>query len=770
MLSEKIKKRPLSGKFLLFKNNVEERPKLDLLNSNKLNVIKELKDKFNKNEDKVETKLNTKTFAETKENNTNSSINQITDKTEFLEMLSKQKESDKEALDNIIVNEVNRIKNVNEKKKKLNDINLIEKNYDDLYIWQNLFNHSRPLSNYTTLKRRKIKKLEENKDLEEFKSPVILVDLYEDQMNLYFGKNNLIQTEGTKNKIRSAREKYDLNNNKLINNRAKKSNHLSINTNLNLNNNVILPINNIKQKTQSKNQSSAIYSIKSKKSSSARNRIMSSINSRKSQKNRDKSLHKHIRPMSVYSPRAKTCSFYFSNTFSDYYKEDLKTFSEKMKILKAKVKSNPNHLKREIKTQRIVSHKKEKKLEDIINSNKITFDKEDLITAADRRNPIPLLKSIFKTNYPDKEVMKENIKMYYNTMKPLGNSRESIDYTQNERWGFVEKFSEMRGGVKKEIHKKEIRNNKNLILKYYDEDDPHIKMFEKMVRNKTAKIKDLKYLKEEEDLSKKKYFNPILNNIEETVPFLKEKEDKKTEDKKTQEEINKENIENPIDAEVRPKTGFKSVASHIDTTFNFNFNTNKNIKRPQTSNIKEISMIDNNYYVPYSNLEYKSKVSFPIKTSSNVGNVSYDKINQMLQERQFGLSKIKNDYFITSTGQVKNKEKKQKYKEEKIILPNYKKSKKIYDFGEISDFGFNFGFEKGNTPREKKVWAEEYFKNFRRKHYSSSNNVHIKNKRKNKVELLNKYYTQSQYSNDDPEIELIDKSVSSQTNSLNRKI
>ena len=69
----------------------------------------------------------------------------------------------------------------------------------------------------------------------------------------------------------------------------------------------------------------------------------------------------------------------------------------------------------------------------------------------------------------------------------------------------------MRGGVKKEIHKKEIRNNKNLILKYYDEDDPHIKMFEKMVRNKTAKIKDLKYLKEEEDLSKKKYFNPILN-------------------------------------------------------------------------------------------------------------------------------------------------------------------------------------------------------------------------------------------------------------------
>ena len=50
--------------------------------------------------------------------------------------------------------------------------------------------------------------------------------------------------------------------------------------------------------------------------------------------------------------------------------------------------------------------------------------------------------------------MKENIKMYYNTMKPLGNSRESIDYTQNERWWFVEKFSEMRGGVKKKFTKR----------------------------------------------------------------------------------------------------------------------------------------------------------------------------------------------------------------------------------------------------------------------------------------------------------------------------
>ena len=748
MFDENIKKRPLSGKFPSLKDNIKERPKLLISNNNKLNSIKELNDEFRKNEDKLDTKFFTKTFAETKENNNNSSINQFTEKTEFLEMLSKQKENDKEALDNILINEVNRIKNVNEKRIKLNDINLIENNYDDLYIWKNLFNNSRPLSHYTTLKKRKIEKIEENKGMEEFKSPVILVDLYEEQMNMFFGKNNFIHTNTNNKKVKSAKVKNNTNKKELIIKSIKNQKNLSINTNLNSNNNT----------------------LKSKKSISARNRIMTSFISKKSQKS--KSHHKHIRPMSVYSPRVNTCSFYFSNVFSDYYKEDLKSFSEKMKILKAKVKSNPGHLKHEINTQRKISFKKEMKLEEIINSNKIIYDKDNLIIAADRKNPIPLLKSIFKMNYPDKEVMKENIKMYYNTMKPMGNCDEEIDYTKNERWKFREKFSEMRQAVKKESSSSDIRKNKNLnfILNYYDENDPYIMMFENMIKNRKNNIKDLKHLKKEENyLEEKNHYNPILSNVEENLPFLKETEfNIKTLNKKNiLEETNGEDDEKNmnINIDIRPKTGFKSVASHANTNFNFYNNIKKNIKRPQTSNVKEINIIENNYYVPNSNLEYKSKVSFPVKTSSNVGNVSYDKINQMIQERHFGLSKIKNDYFMTSTGQIKKKDKKLKYREEKIILPNTKKNKMISDRGKIKELGL-VGFNEGVTPRENKIWVEEYFKNFRGKHYSSSNNVHIKNKRKNKIDLLNKYYTQSQYSNDDPDVEYVDKSVSSQTNSF----
>jgi len=162
-----------------------------------------------------------------------------------------------------------------------------------------------------------------------------------------------------------------------------------------------------------------------------------------------------VRPMSVYSQRDQDDIFYFSQTFSDYYKEDLKTFSEKMKILKAKVKSNPKKLNYEIRTQRSISSRKEKKLNRLLNMEQFNFGKDNLIIAAERRNPIPLLKSIFKQTYPNKEVMKENIRNYFNTMKPLGEYDGPVDYTMNERWKLSEFIEEIREG------KQDMKINKN---------------------------------------------------------------------------------------------------------------------------------------------------------------------------------------------------------------------------------------------------------------------------------------------------------------------
>ena len=55
----------------------------------------------------------------------------------------------------------------------------------------------------------------------------------------------------------------------------------------------------------------------------------------------------NIRPVSMYAPREENSCFYYSNTFSDYYKEDFKTFSEKMPILKAKLKIKSSRLRKE---------------------------------------------------------------------------------------------------------------------------------------------------------------------------------------------------------------------------------------------------------------------------------------------------------------------------------------------------------------------------------------------------------------------------------------
>ena len=710
------------------------------------------------------------------------------EKTQFLDALGE--EDNRDTFDNILSNEINRIKNINEKKTKLKEINLIEKNYDDLYEWTNLFNNSRPISSYTTLKKPKLN-IKQDKKIEEFKSPAVLVDLFGEQMNLYFGKNNFLKTEADeKNKIK----------NKLLSNKNNKKNIRKL-KNLSINNNP----NNTLSKNSSKN-----------------NKTSTKINNIKTQNNTNitsKTLtHHHIRPMSVYSKRANSCSFYFSSTFSDYYKEDLKSFSEKMKILKAKIKLNPNKLNHEIKTQRKISSTKELKLNNILNLQKYNFVKENLIIAAERRNPIPLLKSIFKDKYPNKEVMKEHIKMYYNTMKPVGDNNGLVDYTKNDRWRLSEQIAEMREREKNLkfdksadeydykndyirmgdylIHK---RNNKksSLILSYYSKNDPYIKMFEKMAKKENNNINTNIFKEKGKTENNKKYFNPILqkfdNNI--SIPHKKKilnepekittKENLKNKNNEEEENIKKNEINNNDIINPRPKTGLRAVGSYIKNPF---------IKRPLTSNFKQYNILytnvnedkkylDQNMYDPNSNLEYTSSNCFPLKTISNVGNASYDKINQMLQERQFNSYKLKYDYFITSTGQIKNISNTSKYKEDQIILPKSSNNKENNKLNENLKYikknkinYYNFDNIKNNFISKNKkndnFYTLKYFKNLGGKYYSSSNNVNVKNKRNNKIKLLNNYYTDSRYSKDEQEqdLDFVDEAVSSQTNSSYRKL
>jgi hypothetical protein len=142
----------------------------------------------------------------------------------------------------------------------------------------------------------------------------------------------------------------------------------------------------------------------------------------------------------------------------------------------------------------------------------------------------------------------------------------------------------------------------NLILSYYNKDDPYIQMFENIINTK-AKNNNIKVMKEADinELNQKRNFNPILesfkDNFSEKLDLKKinEQEEIKTKEKpkeKIEETIPQKDIEKNItktvssdnnnnikineNKEIRPKTGFKSVATGVNNWF----------KRPLTSIFK----------------------------------------------------------------------------------------------------------------------------------------------------------------------------------------
>ena len=720
MLNDKNTKRPKSGKPTLlrpltgrtkmsFPNNKNQNNIYDNIFSKNIN---HKKNTFIQNDNKIETKYSYNS-------------NKTTEKTQFL----------KDSYNTILSNQLNNFDNINEKKEKLKDINLIEKNYEDLYEWSNLMNNSRPISSYTTLNNKKLcMKNEDNKTS----------DLSNNSKNV---KKNLKHTV------------IECNNNQSKTNKAKQL-------------------------------------------------IKRNIN--------------RVRPLSVYSNSYNSSYNFLSKKIKDYFKENLTTLPERNNILKPKLRTNSTKLKRVIKTQRIKSSKKERELKKRLNSEdeEITLEKQKLIIAAERNNPIPLLQSIFKQVYPGQEVMKENIKMYFNTMKPFPDESpdgddSNVDYTKNDRWRWIEEMKRNRLKKKLKFNKSDMSdyNHKDLILSTYNQDDPYIQMFNRIRDQKMKQYYEINdNFIQKKDIKEEKCFNPILQNFDNNFnpKRLKINENqnlniKKDDEKK--EDNNKKEI-NPNMKYARPKTGFKPNqiinnpwGKRPKTSTRFNYNDL--FANVQKSN-KETSM-ELHSYEPYSDIDYSSNNSLPIKTLSNTGNTSFDKnnkINEATQKRKLSGYLI-NDYFITSAGIINNNniinnKSNLKYNEEHIYIPksiNYKKNasfnktinsnKKMknkennkwngcdnnkhkneinfYNFDDIIDNTLK------NINKNENMYSLNYFKNIGGKYYSSSNNVSVKKNRNNKFKQLHNYCTDSRYSKDDPEVEFIEDFTSFRTNSTVHK-
>ncbi len=137
MKNENISRRPKSGKHLLlrplkntFKDKNNEKEQYNNIFYDNINLLKKdlmpIKEKSEKNNSKYSNK-NIK-----KKKIINSLVNKEI----------------KNTYNTILESNLKKFDDINEKKEKLKNINLIEKNIDDLYDWSNLLNNSRPLSCY----------------------------------------------------------------------------------------------------------------------------------------------------------------------------------------------------------------------------------------------------------------------------------------------------------------------------------------------------------------------------------------------------------------------------------------------------------------------------------------------------------------------------------------------------------------------------------------------------------------------------------------------
>ena len=448
------------------------------------------------------------------------------------------------------------------KLKNLNNINLIENKIDNLYKWENLFNNFTPVRSYISLKKPINK--ETNKEIKEnaeYESPILLVDLPENQMNLFFRRKNA-------HNITSLSKDED-----------------------------------IKQ-------------------------------------NFNKNSH-NIRPVSMYSPREENSCFYYSNTFSDYYKEDFKSFSEKFPVLKAKLKINSQKIQKELKNKDLGFINKLIILDKKRKEKTIEFNKQHLIIAGKRKNPIPLVKNVILQKYYSSNNFNEN-------KNDKLNNENSLNYCNNKH---INKFGH------------------HLLLSYYDVNDPLISIFNKEAKNN---IKN------------------VMNNIEQTNS---NKKDDNTKEYHTKEMPTKKEKKIQINKHFEEKTSKKSKSKNVKIKLKLGL-FDKNI------NIIKDNPKSNNLYLNTKNLSTKNSINninntqeftpqntFPLKTSSDVGNTSYNKIKKFIKQKIF-LKKFKfNDSILPTMVTFKTNRSYKEKNDLELILDSKKiKPKKSFSlFDSIFD-------------------------------------------------------------------------------------
>ena len=673
------------------------------------------------------------------------------EKFEFLDSVVGGKQ--KENFENLIKEEADRIDMINKQKANLKNINLIEKNIEGLYDWKTLFNNSRPLSAYTQLNNQKAKKASIDNN-NQFSFPVALIDAPPEEVELYIpNPNNYANTANVKN-----------NKNRPI--------HFS---------------------TKQKKKSAKIsYAHSRKSSSNVFNRKFSSRSLNKDNQHNERQYGSNCtRPKSMYSQRLPGETFYLSQAFSEYYNEDLKTFSEKFPLLKAKIKVNPKKLQKalkDIKKQTII---RENNLKKVKLQDDLVLTKQEIIIAGMGGNAKPLLKSIYRQTHPyEHDDFDPRVKYYRNTDKPLGQDNGDTDYSVNDRTKHINEFIKLReeakGNSRSYKNINEMRTAENftrLHLDTYDEKDPHIQMFNQIQEenevdieaNEESKVNDIVVSKKKEELTiKTENDNKVLTTLSQNQTEQTARNDNTVRTKYKIEATVSTNSNTQNNISNRPMTGMPKA--NLERPFSTLSNANlKNVisNRPMTTMPRQNNLLSDNNSTGFIPTKY-----LPLRTNSAVPNKTYRKIQNMIKTRKNKImltnlntdgmfsSDIKRNAFSPSAISEANRfvrERPQTAFENKaiqnrlnelnnnmtqtqwsnnVITPKENKISYVY-FNDYIDTTFNTGEKKRHDLEIPYFHPMNVFNKNAKYHYSSSNNYIVKKKRKDEMDFIhtNNYYT-----------------------------
>lgn len=467
--------------------------------------------------------------------------------------------NDQTELERNIADENFKTEYLNKQKSKLENIDLIEKNYEDLYSWKSLFSKTRPLSSYTHVgkftsknKRLKYKHAKSNQDndftdtnmnneinlkttsepgaknFEEKKYDNInedenLIESEEEFLKSkpkkkykhpfrmhqsFLNETNEANSFTDKQKKKQEKDKLDFvfpialideTEDKLFEfitipknvseRRKKMENFLLIQSKSKINSTKLnkRPKSNIKP-NQSRRHS--FLNTSNILNSNFQDEIVQASMTGGNKKNFNKTFHntskisqslfgkhnkgvksednKAIRPLSVYSKRSDTAVYYMCKEFSDYFKQDLKEFSEKFALLHPKIKCDHSKIKKLLEEIKLVQDQDEKLMKNFkIDDEEFTLT--DLNLAGNSKNILPLLKTFLKNYYSEEAFYKYfKDRTYPISNRPLGNKIFGINNKSNIRSKNLE-------DLKASLNQNS--TNDQLHLDYYEANDPDLKIF-----------------------------------------------------------------------------------------------------------------------------------------------------------------------------------------------------------------------------------------------------------------------------------------------------